>query len=691
MTRFFSKMLIVSLAVILYNCSVKVIKDPVLFEINEEEVTKSEFIKAYEKNNKHHNVVDRKTPEEYLDLYINFRLKLKEAKSLGLDTAESFVEELNEYRQKLTEPFLTDTQVTRELIREAYERMQFDIRASHILVSLPDHAPPEDTLEAYNKIMDLRGRIIEGEDFGTIAEQYSDDPTARSRQAMGNQPATKGNRGDLGYFSVFNTIYTFESAAYNTEPGEISMPVRSHHGYHIIKVTDKKPALGEVKIAHIMIKSLPNDPDEKKQKAEIKINEIYEKVAEGQPFDQLAIKYSEDEQSAAKGGILPTTQANRILPEFVEALHQINETGNFTEPLKTDYGWHIIKIIEKSPPQPYDEIYHELEQRVKRDQRFKQSLLSVINKLKQEYNFREYPENLEIFYEILDNSIFMAAWTIPSEDDRKIIQEESPVAGFEITKTEPGPALDEVLFEFAGKTYTQKDFAKYLYERQTRRMPLPITAYVNRLYEAYRNNLILDYEDNQLEEKYPEFKEVLKEYHDGILLFELSDKMVWSKSMEDTSGLKEFYENNISNYMSGQRIHATIYDCRDKKIAGKVRNQLKQYKDYDNPHELIIDNINIDKEQKVVANRNIFEISEKELFEKIDLQKEISEDISINDKIHIVHVHEMIEPQPKPLNEIRGKVIADYQNYLEKKWMEELKEKYRVKVNKDVLSEIVDN
>ncbi len=689
MVRLFSTSLIVTVALLFFNCSVKkVADDPELIRINGETITMSEFIEAYEKNNMHQNVADPKTPEEYLAMYVNFRLKIKEARALGLDTARWFVEELEKYRQELSQPYLSDPQVTRELIEEAYERMQYDIRASHILIHVASHALPEDTLSAYNRVMELRERILEGEDFATLAVNHSGDPSARDRPARGDQPAAKGNEGDLGDFSAFQTIYPFETKAYNTKPGEISMPARTQYGYHLIKVTDKQPTLGQVTIAHIMINATPDDTAEKQEKAEEKINKIYQKLLEGQPFEQLASEYSEHEQTAQRGGKLSTTQPNRMLPEFVEALHNMSDTTNITEPVKTDLGWHIIKLIERIPHKPFDEIYHELEKRITRDQRFKESLRSVIYKLKEEYGFKEYPENLSLFYEIVDNSIFMKAWEIPSEDDRRIVWEESPVAGVKNIKIAHGPPLDAPLFEFAGNTIMQKDYAKFLHARQTKRTPMPIPHYVNRLYETYKYNMILEFEDQRLEEKYPEFKRVLKEYHDGILIFELTDKKVWSRSMKDTAGLKKFYNDNKVNYMGDKRIDATIYICSDEESAAKVAEMLENLKEKDDAHKSIMEKLNDGEHQKVSAERSVYEIQDKAIFEKTDLQAGISDHIIAGDNVYVFHIHELPDPQPRPMDEIRGRVIADYQDHLNEQWIKELRRKYRVRVNEKLLSEI---
>ncbi len=641
-------------------------QDPVLLEINGEKVTESEFITLYEKNNQQHTAVDTKTIEEYLDLYINFRLKVKEAESLGMDTAQAFIDELQQYREQLAEPYLTDTKVTDELIEEAYERMKYDIRASHIVLTLPPDATPEDTLDIYNELIEIRNRVIQGEDFGKLAQEYSDDPSARNRLAGDNQTIIKGDQGDLGYFTVFNMIYPFENVAYNTEPGEISMPVRSKFGYHIIKVTDKLPSPGQIRIAHIMVEKSPGSSDEEKQKAEERINKLYQKIINGTTFNQVAANHSDDKASAARGGLLPFTNTNRMPPEFVVTLNKLREPGNFSKPFKTQFGWHIVKLLDKRPIKPLDEMYHELEKRIQNDERSRLSQKYFVNKLKKEYEFEENPNALNVFYEIVDNSVFEESWETPSDKE-----------------------LNEELFSFADRTYTQQDFADYVIKTQTKRRPEPVLTYINQKYEEFISNRIINFENSRLEEKHPEFNKLMKEYRDGILLFELTNEMVWSKAMKDTAELKEFYNNNIDNYLADKRIDATIYTCQNRRTARRVRRQLRRADENENLHKIIPENINTDSRKVVEAEKDVFDVSHNEIFKNISLKKGISDNISNNDKISVVHIHEVIEPQPQPLNKIRGKVIADYQNHLEKEWIEQLREKYHVEVNDKVLSRII--
>ncbi len=514
-------------------------EDPVLVRIEDREITLSEFEQIYRKNNLEISIADPKEPEEYLEMYINFRLKVKEAKALGLDTTKSFREEYESYRSQLAEHYLADHEVTERLVREAWERMQYDIRASHILLTLDPNALPEDTIEVYNRIMDARERILNGEDFAEVALEVSEESSVRDREASGNQPPRRGTQGDLGYFTVFNMVYPFESAAYNTPVGEVSMPVRTDFGYHIVKVYDKLPAMGNARVAHIMLMTPPGTGQEELKMKEELINHLYERVKGGEDFGELATQYSEDRQSSGRNGEMPSFTVNRIVPEFVEAIHKLNEPGDISPPVKSDFGWHIIKLIEKTPPPGYEEIYDELRMRVERDARSRLKQDVFIGRLKQDYGFREYREALEEFYELVDERIFQGEW-----------------------EPEGAENLDRALATIGTVEIRQGEFAQFLQDNQRRQNPGNIPYVVNRYYKEFINKSILEYEDSRLEEKHPDFARLAEEYYDGILLFEITDQKVWSKATSDTTGLKKFFEDNRHAYPSEE-----LKDVRGMVIA----------------------------------------------------------------------------------------------------------------------------
>ncbi|MFO8068203.1 MAG: peptidylprolyl isomerase [Bacteroidales bacterium] len=640
-------------------------KDEALIKINNKEISADEFISVYKKNNIVNEAIDTKDVDEYLELYINFNLKVLEALELKLDTAESFINELSSYRVQLAQPYLNDMEVTEQLIKEAFDRMQYDIRASHILIEVPEYALPEDTIKAYEKIAEIRERALKGESFEQLARRESDDPSAKDSPAQGNRPPMKGNAGDLGYFTVFNMVYPFETAAYNTAVGEISDIVRTNFGYHIIKVTDKIPALGVVNAAHIMISLPANANDEKKKEAETKINEIYQRLIDGDDFVSLVKQFSDDKGSVARDGDFPAFTVNRMLPVVIKAIADMQENDIYTHPVKTRYGWHVFKINDISGIDTFDNLYPDIKNRVAKDMRSRISQEQVIESLKKDYNFNEKTENIEPLYDFVDESVFTGQWEPKNSEE-----------------------LDDVLFSFAENEFTQHDFLMFLKRTQVKRTPESIPAYINAMYEKFINESVIAYENSILGKKYPEFEKIMKEYHDGILLFELTDKMVWSKAMNDTAGLNEFFNNNKEKYRWERRVDADIFQCEKKRTAKKLRKEVRKANKKEDNFEDLIEKYNEESLLNVSKSSGLFEVDDHKALSIIDWEEGISKVVKADNVYYFVYINDILEPDYKNINEVKGMVIADYQNYLENKWVEELREKYDIQVNESLLNKV---
>ena len=276
----------------------------VLMTIGNKPVTVKEFTDVYSKNNLKGDVIEKKSVDEYIDLFTTFRMKVMEAEAQKLDTSAKFRNELAGYRKQLAKPFMSSDDITDELLQEAYQRKQKDIRASHILIRCDKHALPSDTLKAYNKAMDIRKRALKGEDFGELAVRYSEDPSAKDTKATADMPARQGNHGDLGYFSVFDMVYPFETGAYNTKEGQVSMPVRSDFGYHIIKVQSVTDAMGTVQAAHIFLQ-LPFDASAEEESAmKQKADNIYKELMDhnGENWNEAVKNYSDDRGTLPRNG-----------------------------------------------------------------------------------------------------------------------------------------------------------------------------------------------------------------------------------------------------------------------------------------------------------------------------------------------------------------------------------------------------
>lgn len=626
--------------------------DPVLMTVGKREIRKSEFEAVYHKNNRTPQS-DEKALNEYLDLYINFRLKVAEAEEMGIDTTEAFRSELKGYRSQLAQPYLTDNEVSEKLIREAYDRSQFDIKASHILIKADENALPKDTLAAYNKALKIRERILKGEDFEKIARELSDDPSA------------KDNGGNLGYFTALQMVYPFENAAYNTKVGEVSMPVRTRFGYHILKVFDKRDARGQILTAHIMASTRGMQTAADSLAAKQKLEEIQLKIKQGVDFAELAKQFSDDPGSASKGGQLPWFSTGKMVPEFEEAAFSLKNNGDVSEIIQTKFGFHIIKRLDYKPLPSFDEMKAELKQKITKDSRSQKSRESFIARIKKEYNFKENLKNRDEFIKVMDSTFFKGEW-----------------------KAEKAAKLNKELFSIGNKKYSQTDFAKFIESQQSAQAPTDYKLLIEKLYKNFTEKAIIDYEDEQLENKYTDFRNLMNEYRDGILLFELTDKKVWSKAVKDTAGLEAFYNANKNNYMWGERIEADIFYCKDEAIANKTRKLVEKGKKKGYNTDEIQKQINADSQLNLKIVSGKFSKGDNKIIDSLDANLGISKNQFVDNQVVFVNIKRKIAPEPKSLKEARGIVIADYQNHLEKEWLKELKNKYKVDIKRDVLKTV---
>ncbi len=637
--------------------------DPILLKVNSEEVRLSEFEAVYNKNNANAQAIDPKSKTEYLDLYINFKLKVAEAEQLGMDTSKKFVNELAGYRRQLAAPYLTDQTVTESLIREAYDRSKFDINAYHILVQVDENASAKDTLKALKKINALRKKVkVPANDFEKIARTSSEDPSAVN------------NGGDLGYFSSFQMVYPFETAAFNTPVGSVSEPIRTRFGYHLVYVKDKRPARGEIRASHIMVK-IENEGDmEDINFTKLKIDEIYEKLKAGEKFESLAREFSDDKGSASNGGELPWFGTGRMVPAFENAAFGLKKDGDFSEPVRSRFGWHIIKRLEVKKTPEFEEIEDELKKKVTRDGRGKKSKSSFYNKIKKEYNYKFNEKNFKAMNKTIDDNYFSQKW-IASEKAKgmdKVI--------FTLEDTKHVPAI---------KTVTQADFADFMEKnKKYQRTPkLDAGLITNLLFKDFLNQSLTLFEDARLEKKYPDFGALMQEYHDGILLFDLMDQKVWSMAVKDTTGLKKFYEANKTNYMWPDRLDATLYSCADKKLAKKTyKTAKKMMKKSTYNEDSLLALINAESQLNLTIEDSKFEKGENDFIDQLDWSKEgFTKITESNGKYRFTYIKEFLPAVPKQLDEAKGIFISAYQDQLEEDWLKELKSKYKVEVYKEVL------
>ncbi len=619
----------------------------VLFTINNEPVTVEEFDAVFKKNNNKSAKPTEKEVLEYLDLYKKFKMKVKEAYSLGLDTNQTFINEFGMYRRQLAQPYLTDKESSGKLVQEAYDRLKFEVKASHILIRVDENASPKDTAKAFAKILEIKARLNKGEDFAKLAKDLSEDPSA------------KDNSGNLGYFTALRMIYPFENVAYNLPVGKISEPFRTQFGYHVVRIEDKRPTRGELRVAHIMTMVKPSDTDSMKAISKRKIFEIYELVQKGGGFEELSKQFSEDNSTSRNGGQLPWFGSGRMVPEFEDAAFNLKKDGDVSEPVLTMYGWHIIKRLESKTIQSFDQMKTELEQKVSRDGRTFLNKKSFVVRLKKEYKYKEFTKAKEDFFKALDTS-FMSGNFIASSTSKL---------------TMPIFVLDSI-------NYSQTKFAAWLEDNQSGPITGDRNVILNKMFDQYVETTVLDYEDSKLESKYADFRNLVREYREGILLFDLTDKQVWSRAVTDTAGLQEYYEKNKFNYLWNERADAVIYTCLNEKVAKSVR---KLAKDSKMNNEAVLTSINKKNSLNLRIADGKFEKPMNDVFSKIEWKEGLSDNVVIDKNVVFVKVNKILKPEPKLLNEIRGIMTSDYQNYLEKEWIKNLEKKYKINVNQDVL------
>jgi peptidyl-prolyl cis-trans isomerase SurA len=625
--------------------------DPIIMEVNNDKVYKSDFEQIFWKNKKE-DVTNKAELDEYLDLFVKFKLKVEAAEELGLDTTKKFRDEFRGYEIQLQKPYLADTTVNEALINEAYYRTVNELRASHLLILVDEDALPADTLKAYNKVLSIRNDILKGKlTFDEAAIKYSEDKSAAS------------NKGDLGFFSAFRMVYPFEDAAYKTNIGDVSMPFRTQFGYHLVKPTETRKSRGKVKVAHVMVRVKKDATDEDKANAKKKINEIYAKAKAGEDFGTLVRDYSDDRNSVRKNGELEWVVAGRYFQEFEDAAFVLKSNGAISEPVLTQAGWHILKRIDFMPVDDITALRNELKNKIQKDvPRSQKTKSSFVNKLKKEYAFMESTKNLQAFYAKVDKTIENNEWTADKAE-----------------------GMTAEIFSFAGKSYSQEDFANFIENTQRFNVGQSKIDYLNQLYKNYVNTELIEFEKTQLATKYPQYKSLLQEYRDGILLFEINDQKVWSYAIKDTAGLQKFYEANKNDHQWEERVDARIFTSLNKKTIKKAYKYVKSGK---LRNDSIINLLNEDSQLNINFESGRYEVAQNDYLKDKNWKEGVNKPVMQDNKYVLIAIDKVLPPGPKALKEARGAYTAAYQEYLEKQWVDELKAKYKVTINKDVLYSI---
>lgn len=723
--------------------SCTVLKNPdtnAIVTIDGTPVTTEELLYVYHKNNLETQTVDTSEIRNYLDLFINFKLKVREAEMLGLDQDSAFIEELEGYRKQLAYPYLTETRLLDSLAKVTYERLKTEINASHILIQVTSDASPQDTLAAYEEIVLLSDLIKQGEDFGQVAFERSEDPSV------------KQNKGNLGYFTAMQMVYPFEEAAYRLPVDSISQPVRTNFGYHLIKVHDKRTSQGQIQVSHILVRTQQGISPSDSILAANRAQEIYSKAINQEDWDLLCRQFSEDVGTKMKGGKLPWFKTGDIsnIPAFEKAAFSLDQIGEISEPVKTEYGWHIIKLEEQKELETYETLEPKIRSNISANSRAEMNQQELIKRLKKENHFKESRQVVEEAISYANETLSKGTWT---SVDHWGIQ-------------------NKQLFSIDDSSYTVADFYQYVENKQ----PLPYQSdpveMMRTAYDKFSKEALIAYEDAHLADKYYDYKMLLKEYRDGILLFQLMEDKVWNQAIQDTLGLKSFFEENQQNYQWEDRAATNIYNVLDENALQEVENFIEQgyfnYTKYDfysqeeslnkvqinilddisqlllqsenkylilqydtsnsrlekicgeiinhlqtigiDTNSIVIEELNkgslgfigfvasnsIDDLSENMNNKNPLTIQvESGLFQKGEntwLDQVAWEtgrhQLEVDNRIVLVEITQILPAGNQQFNEIKGQVISDYQTELENEWVEELRNKYRVDIHENELERI---
>jgi peptidyl-prolyl cis-trans isomerase SurA len=633
-----------------FACNAQTNTKEVLFTVNEKPYYTDEFSRIYKKNLDLVKDDSQKDLNQYLELFVGYKLKVNKAYKLGLQNGAQYQNELKSYRTQLAKNYFNDTKITQELLEEGYNRLQKEIRASHILILVDENASAEDTLKAYKKMEDISKKAIAGENFDDLAVQFSEDPSA------------KENKGDLSYFTAFRMVYPFENAAYKTPKGKISKIIRTRFGYHILKITDVRANRGEITVAHIMI--LKPKPEEKDKDAEKTINEIYQKIQQGEKFDDLAKQFSDDKSSSSKGGQLNKFGSGQLSSEeFENAAFSLANPDDISKPFQSEFGWHIVKLIEKHPIKSMDEMKNELETKIGKDDRSKKITASLNEKLRKKYTYKRDDKQYGLISKLVTNDFYDSKWILPEN-----------ITNYSTT-----------LLTINTKKIDCKAFLDYIEKQQKAGLKVkPLSKLVDALYANFLDEQLTAYYDENLETEFPDFAYVMEEYRDGLLLFDLMEKEIWDRAKTDTIGLNAFYDEHKMEHMWKKRVDVTIASSTKQDIIKKAHALLKKK---EKPQD-IKDKLNVDNVINVMMNSGVFEEGSDALPKTMKYDVGVSDVFREGEYYFVTKVDKVMPAGVKTLEECKGKLINEYQQYLELRWVDDLKSEFTIKINNDAFEHV---
>ncbi len=624
-----------------------------LFTYGKYSVDAKEFLKAYNKNNTTPVVNKAKAVSEYLDLYINSRLKIREAYDRSYDTLPQIKQEVENLRTQISENYMNDPEMMTRLLDEAFRRSQKDIKAGHIFISFRNASNIYDTTGARLKKDDVLQRLKNGEDFLQVAQQLSDDPAART------------TRGELGYITVFTLPYSFETAIYTTPIGKYSDIVLSKIGYHIFKPLAERKAIGKIKAQQILLVNPPGADDATKKKIAGLADSLYKRIMSGENFNRLASTFSNDYISGANGGTMADIGVGQYEPAFETALWSLPKDGAVGKPLLTAHGWHILKRVSVKPVVS-DVInranQQDLQTRIMADSRWKASRDFIYKKVIEKAGFKKYPYDDAAMWAMSDSVLDLKPMTDP---------------GRTITANTP-------MFTIGDSTYTATTWVNYAHTYRYKQDGTGAKPHAQ-VRDEFLEFALYNYYRSHLEEFNEDFRSQMNEFKDGNIFFEIMQQEIWNKAQTDTVALHALYEKNKKNYMWNQCVDAVLFFCSDEITANSIYEQVKK-----KPANW--QKIAGGYTEKVVADSSRYEWTQiPNLFKMTPKAGQVLPPlVNTNDNTasfaYIIQAY--TKPMQRTFNEAKGLVINDYQAVLEKEWNESLRKKYPVVIDQKVLSEI---
>jgi peptidyl-prolyl cis-trans isomerase SurA len=654
-------------------------------------VSQGEFERQFLKNlNLKEKPVTEKDIDEYLRLYIRFKMKIQDAIESGKDTLEEYKQELAMYRDQLAKNYLYDRNVTQQLIEEAYERMKSEVKVSHILMACPRNASQAQVDKVLKRMNEIHAALMRNpskDNFASLAASDSEDP------------GTKNSGGNLGYLTALQVVYEFENEVYNTPVGGISKVFRTDFGFHVLRVEDKRPNPGDIKLRHILIRTGSNS-NHSVEEGEKMIREIFEKIKSGQEtFESMARLHSEDYSSKYNGGIVDWVNTTQFIGDlerqmWVGKAFELKQDGDYTEVFKTNYGWHILQRVGVRSLNTFDQMKPTLKTKVQQNQRSQISVDALVERIKMEDGFKiNSIDGLNVY-----NSVKFPIVSLMMKDSSifqgTVNYDQLPE---DITLGKRKFNLrDLVLVQLGGEDHSVDEFISHLVANK-KVVNTTADQYVDDQFNDWVSNVCVSYQNEHLEEKSVEFKDIYQEYREGILMFNRMQEKVWNKANLDTVGLEKYYQQHVSEYQWDSRFHVEFYFSVDEKMSKKV---FKQVKKGISPEE-----IKKEHTQKALLDFNYrigkYQLSDTALFpqrqalirvfsnEKMKKSKGKTFNLGkIGDDWVVVKVIDFLPEGPKTLEETRGPVASKYQEELEKLWIQELESKYSVESNSKAIQSV---